>query len=107
MKIKLTLTQLEAMLLLLTVMLKAHTPADMPAKLLHEIVDNVADKVERKVKKATSSAKVMHSLQLTSIEAKGLYCWYIQRQTWETRKSYHYESIVAQGMIDQIDQYYA
>ena len=107
MKIKLTLTQLEALLVLLTVMIKAHKPKDMAAKLLHELVDSVADKVARKIKKATSSAKVEHSLTLTSVEAMALHCWYSQRQTWETNQAYKYESIVTQDVVNRIDQEYA
>lgn len=106
MRIKLTKTQLEGIHNLLKVMLREVECEEMADKLLYEIVDGISDKITKKLKKLQYNTEGGYSLSLTSIEAKALFCW-LTNQIHFYDEAYQYETIVATGIIGEIDQEYA
>jgi fatty acid/phospholipid biosynthesis enzyme len=106
MKIKLTKTQLEGIHTLIRVMLRDAACEEMADKLLYEIVDGISDKITKRMKKLQYENNGGYGLSLSSIEAKALYCW-LTNQIHIYDAAYQYESIVATGIIGEIDQEYA
>lgn len=107
MKIKVNKTQLEALDVLLSLMLKVHKPQDMAEKLLHRLVRQMWEKVSIKLTKSVSEHKIKHSLNLTPAEAMGFHLWFHQKIGDDFLESYKYESIVCQSIVDDIDREYA
>jgi hypothetical protein len=107
MNIKLTKERLEALHVLLNAALHIFRPTTMSDMLLNEIVDKVNDRIASKLRKSAYDNRVGYGLKLNSVDARALYIWYQRnmRQV-ELSENFHYESIVANEVMNQIERQY-
>ncbi|MEQ8547605.1 MAG: hypothetical protein RIC03_06830 [Cyclobacteriaceae bacterium] len=105
MKLKLTKTQLEGLLLIVNVGLNIE-PEDIPERLVALLMEKFADRLTKKVKKVRTRTDQTTSMTINDQEALTLYCWY-QHVSEQLRYEYAYEVMVADRLFNDIDREYA
>lgn len=103
MTVKTTKNQLEAIVLLLSILIEENKPTTIQEKFILTPVLNLFQKLRRKTE-AVIYPKSGYSMNMTDMEAMGLHIFY--KRVYVDREAYTYEAINLERIIKLIDQQY-
>lgn len=101
MTVKTTRTQLEAVVLLLSILIEENKPTNVLEKLILSLVMALFQKLRKKIESITYP-KSGWSVNMTDLEAMALHAFY--KSIWVDNEAYTYEAIQLERIIKQIDQ---
>lgn len=103
MTVKTTKDQLEAIVLLLSILIEENKPTSVLEKLILSLVMNLFQKLRKKTE-AVIYPKSGYSIKMTDMEAMALHTFY--KSIWIDAEAYTYEAINLERVVKQIDQQY-
>lgn len=105
MTVKTTQEDLQALELIIKAGLHIIRPVTMEDKLVCELVHNVYDRIVKRLKKVQYGNKTSGTLDLKSLDARALFCWWRAVRD-RLEGPYKYESLIMNKIYGEIDRIY-